>query len=292
MEQGVGDAGKGSIPACAGEPAWHRKRPPCPAVYPRVCGGTLSTGKRNTNQRGLSPRVRGTGNEVVGGQCCAGLSPRVRGNPHQPATGHHQPRSIPACAGEPSLAECQRGTHPVYPRVCGGTLGSGLLVHTPTGLSPRVRGNHSQLTRRRPSRGSIPACAGEPTLTPFRNGVSKVYPRVCGGTGSLRQRNAPKMGLSPRVRGNPAATAGLCGQRRSIPACAGEPGRAAAALTYQPVYPRVCGGTTSAIWSDSVGRGLSPRVRGNRNDGVKVKGGGGSIPACAGEPPGYQRRQP
>ena len=50
-----------------------------------------------------------------------GLSPRVRGNhfvPNREAKSH---RSIPACAGEPTLAIGEVVGVRVYPRVCGGT---------------------------------------------------------------------------------------------------------------------------------------------------------------------------
>ena len=50
------------------------------------------------------------------------------------------------------------------------------------------------------------------------------------------------------------------------------------------VYPRVCGGTTTLNGTNSVYRGLSPRVRGNRHPPVVVTRRAGSIPACAGEP--------
>ena len=51
--------GRGSIPACAGEP---RLGPPglaVPAVYPRVCGGTNGSKGAKHPVEGLSPRVRG-----------------------------------------------------------------------------------------------------------------------------------------------------------------------------------------------------------------------------------------
>ena len=95
----------GSIPACAGEPHCRTPRPPCPAVYPRVCGGTLW-------QRWGNPQMQG-------------LSPRVRGNP--PADSPRPPLtwSIPACAGEPDRPPDKSGATPVYPRVCGGTARCG-----------------------------------------------------------------------------------------------------------------------------------------------------------------------
>ena len=111
----------GSIPACAGEPPRRRSRPPQGSVYPRVCGGTTR-----------------------GRRCCRshpGLSPRVRGNPWRGDSSLATTRSIPACAGEPrSGARPWRGDR-VYPRVCGGTLGTSTVEAAVAGLSPRVRGN-------------------------------------------------------------------------------------------------------------------------------------------------------
>ena len=52
----------------------------------------------------------------------------------------------------------------------------------PAGLSPRVRGNLNADRVAARSRGSIPACAGEPTPSSPMRSPWKVYPRVCGGT--------------------------------------------------------------------------------------------------------------
>ena len=49
----------GSIPACAGEPVAGQELPEKPAVYPRVCGGTVSQCCGHGGYSGLSPRVRG-----------------------------------------------------------------------------------------------------------------------------------------------------------------------------------------------------------------------------------------
>ena len=70
-----------SIPACAGEPRIPPGGRRLRQVYPRVCGGTRSTG----NAAG----------------CPEGLSPRVRGNRRHHLPPGNLPRSIPACAGEP-----------------------------------------------------------------------------------------------------------------------------------------------------------------------------------------------
>ena len=50
------------------------------------------------------------------------------------------------------------------------------------------------------------------------------------------------------------------------------------------VYPRVYGGTLQPRHAVLPRRGLSPRVRGNRNRERRDARRGGSIPACTGEP--------
>ena len=91
-------------------------------------------------------------------------------------------------------------------------------------------------------------------------------------------------GLSPRVRGNHAPLGWKRPRRRSIPACAGEPGDADGGGSHFRVYPRVCGGTCQRRYHDPGFDGLSPRVRGNLLAAGADFGAAGSIPACAGEP--------
>ena len=213
----------GSIPACAGEPlrrAWAADRA---RVYPRVCGGTMPT------------------NSPVAS--APGLSPRVRGNPIPQWAPTNAARSIPACAGEPPRRSVRRWIRRVYPRVCGGTRLTGGHGGISQGLSPRVRGNQVRGVAVSGGRGSIPACAGEPSKGQMRSAKDWVYPRVCGGTSAAPHPGPRPRGLSPRVRGNradyqPVATIG-----GSIPACAGEPGPGRRSYRHSQVYPRVCGGT-------------------------------------------------
>ena len=151
-----------SIPACAGEPWSRREMDLCGPVYPRVCGGTCTHPGRVLCGRGLSPRVRG--NQLF-------VYERAR-----------QLRSIPACAGEPDVALPPAPEFRVYPRVCGGTSDMTMQGGALGGLSPRVRGNRSDLRYWNTRDRSIPACAGEPPLSPFGPVNPRVYPRVCGGT--------------------------------------------------------------------------------------------------------------
>ena len=112
---------KRSIPACAGEPRSGPNISEAQTVYPRVCGGT--------------PRP------LVLWRHRSGLSPRVRGNRNLRLLYNWESRSIPACAGEPSLGEVAPSGHRVYPRVCGGTELITRNIVPESGLSPRVRGN-------------------------------------------------------------------------------------------------------------------------------------------------------
>ena len=173
----------GSIPACAGEPSTRSAPAGRCGVYPRVCGGTAL---RSLETASLP-----------------GLSPRVRGNPLVYSGGGPRPRSIPACAGEPSSSSCVRLRFPVYPRVCGGTIARRGSLRVRRGLSPRVRGNRGCRLREWTSGRSIPACAGEPIGITCMWWPPRVYPRVCGGTGVTSVDSRMATGLSPRVRGNP-----------------------------------------------------------------------------------------
>ena len=193
-----------------------------------------------------------------------GLSPRVRGNPAAEDATRRTPRSIPACAGEPSRMALRQHARRVYPRVCGGTSSPTSLIACSTGLSPRVRGN-------------LPPRRRTPTPT-------AVYPRVCGGTIRAPGGGLGRYGLSPRVRGNQIVGPFRIIRIGSIPACAGEPPSQSRECSLPQVYPRVCGGTVRGEIIATAAGGLSPRVRGNLIPTGDVPGVVGSIPACAGEP--------
>ena len=220
----LGTSVGGSIPACAGEP-WSGTNPANKCrVYPRVCGGTRVPSGTLLAGGGLSPRVRGNlqlasaRGEDVGSipacagepvhspaaSLCAGVYPRVCGGTGPGGLGHlRHVGSIPACAGEPALSSSAMISWKVYPRVCGGTVGRLADQLVALGLSPRVRGNPRGFVRGGARRGSIPACAGEPSRGWRAWRGRWVYPRVCGGTTRSNRTSSPASGLSPRVRGNP-----------------------------------------------------------------------------------------
>ena len=208
----------------------------------------------------------------------------MRGNPSCLCLLAGTHRSIPACAGEPDNSNHYHPPCAVYPRVCGGTPVLLLLASSCSGLSPRVRGNPCKGISANCSRGSIPACAGEPACNSPRRPSRRVYPRVCGGTEPNPTIPVEITGLSPRVRGNRFDSFPVRPSSRSIPACAGEPRIALQLTNLLEVYPRVCGGTWTAYTHPWPGWGLSPRVRGNLLLQPATNRYCGSIPACAGEP--------
>ncbi len=172
-------------------------------VYPRVCGGARSW---------EMPDLRDYG-----------LSPRVRGSRYQRAASRDPIGSIPACAGEPQTVRVSTSMTRVYPRVCGGAFLRDMEPLLDEGLSPRVRGSQERRSRACPWRGSIPACAGEPTVGAVTFRFHGVYPRVCGGAAVAGDAVDTDSGLSPRVRGSRRPPHRPRPRARSIPACAGEP---------------------------------------------------------------------
>ena len=109
-------------------------------------------------------------------------------------------------------------------------------------------------------------------------------PRRRGATWPLFPQTWPKVGLSPRVRGNPAGSIQAMEDMRSIPASAGQPRHAGASSQPLSVYPRECGATYLYGGPSRVVAGLSPRVRGNRIWQMMQRVWVGSIPASAGQP--------
>ena len=216
----------GSIPAYAGEPQSPHRRSACGRVYPRVCGGAVSSWETREAGPGLSPRMRGS-LKVFGdaGRACG---------------------SIPAYAGEPHPARSHMSGLWVYPRVCGGAIMPLMAYRKRSGLSPRMRGSRMPTTASRSPQGSIPAYAGEPAWNCVLTMLTRVYPRVCGGAWSVASPVPAHKGLSPRMRGSRHDEPAPWRFKGSIPAYAGEPTGRPRPSHRRRVYPRVCGGAPSA----------------------------------------------
>ena len=255
---------EGSIPAGAGKPKSASSRFAPRRVYPRRCGEARYTLSRSSNGGGLSPQVRGSPPPLRRGAGWRG--------------------SIPAGAGKPTTRPSLRTTQRVYPRRCGEALGNASLPAPIQGLSPQVRGSPPPLRRGAGWRGSIPAGAGKPASRSGSLRASRVYPRRCGEAKSGGTKRQVARGLSPQVRGSRASFPAFAVARRSIPAGAGKPGGHVLAETLMRVYPPRCGEADLGSPLAIRGWGLSPQVRGSREQRERKGRGSGSIPAGAGKP--------
>ena len=152
------------------------------------------------------------------------------------------------------------------------------------GPSPRVRGSRGGACPPDDDGGSIPACAGKPGRSSATRPVTGVHPRVCGEAARPRRARVVGEGPSPRVRGSRSSPARTSRRPRSIPACAGKPGRSSAIRLGMGVHPRVCGEACVISVVPRRTRGPSPRVRGSLYQVGVSDRLEGSIPACAGKP--------
>ena len=150
-------------------------------------------------------------------------------------------RSIPTCAGQPHSASSCARRRQVYPHVCGAATGKSMQECKAEGLSPRVRGSRNGVSLIATNEGSIPTCAGQPSMLFAPASASWVYPHVCGAAISDTQSHVTSRGLSPRVRGSRAAQVPRNTHWRSIPTCAGQPCCPSGSQPAHGVYPHVCG---------------------------------------------------
>ncbi len=234
---------EGSIPAHAGEPRVQPPRVRAGGVYPRARGGARGGDPQRRAGRGLSPRTRGS---------------RSNEDPTKPVRG-----SIPAHAGEPSCESCQHPIRKVYPRARGGAPTYLPSRWVGTGLSPRTRGSRKRIAYVDVPKRSIPAHAGEPKSSTRSAAWKRVYPRARGGALPRRWKSSRVEGLSPRTRGSRRHHRRISGNRRSIPAHAGEPFYTRRTSNQTLVYPRARGGAYKEAAENAMQVGLSPRTRGS-----------------------------
>ena len=86
----------------------------------------------------------------------------MRGNQIDTWSGELRLASIPAYSGEPHRRGGGGRLLGVYPRVCGGTAETTILLPDSRRLSPRMRGNPAADDAAAAIDTSIPAYAGEP----------------------------------------------------------------------------------------------------------------------------------
>ena len=132
--------------------------------------------------------------------------------------------------------------------------------------------------------GPIPAGAGRPRSLRAKVRTKEAYPRGCGATSLQSCWRETAWGLSPRVRGDPAAARSFALERGPIPAGAGRPRLISTRSFSGWAYPRGCGATDFILTGGLNLKGLSPRVRGDPMQCGPLAGCVGPIPAGAGRP--------
>ncbi len=157
-----------------------------------------------------------------------------------------------------------------------------LTVAVPSpGLSPCIRGYHSDVDDVLDPDGSIPVHTGPPRSSPLARPCRGGYPREYGATRPRPQPPECISGLSPCIRGYLSACSCSEEDEGSILVHTGLPCGRCPGRPGPQVYPRAYGATLSdqeRTWADW---GLSPCVRGYRHGEPRRRGHTGSIPACA-----------
>ena len=251
-----------SIPACAGNTSTARSPAPCHPVHPRMRGEHGFTSAPDRARTGPSPHARGT--------------------PHPPRGHPHERRSIPACAGNTAGSTIPPGSTTVHPRMRGEHGWPRPRPERATGPSPHARGTLRSAEDRALQPRSIPACAGNTSVSWTPTHVSAVHPRMRGEHWRRANSACPFTGPSPHARGTLSQHHADRPLHRSIPACAGNTRSRARNSAIKAVHPRMRGEHTPVVHVAGVGTGPSPHARGTLLRCARRLRKARSIPACAG----------
>ena len=231
------------IPARAGQTHADRRQGGRTSDHPRACGANVVARLRGREDHGSSPRVRGKHVQAV------------------PLA--HQPRIIPARAGQTAKRTETRCRASDHPRACGANYPTVWEATSKNGSSPRVRGKPHGAARPLHAARIIPARAGQTGTDERRRGAPSDHPRACGANQLDARRHHRR--------------------RRIIPARAGQTQSHHGGLRPGTDHPRACGANAATCFSRSASAGSSPRVRGKRrrstlfHDSIRI------IPARAGQ---------
>ena len=228
-----------------------------------ACAGNRDHPLRVRRPDSVHPRVRGEQVRGVEPQSLPdGSSPRARGTVRRRRVRWHPDRFIPACAGNSLCCSVCSLVLSVHPRVRGEQAIEPQPQSFEIGSSPRARGTG----RRRDHYGGlqrfIPACAGNRQKPTYPHHRPPVHPRVRGEQFELRDWVQRNYGLSPRARGTVELFQVKHGERRFIPACAGNRKQAISDHTGLAVHTRVRGEQLAGSAGFLDDGGSSPRARG------------------------------
>ncbi len=262
---GAGGGRRGTIPACAGSTGVR-------------CSVRLWTGDH--------PRVRGEhSSPALAKHADWGPSPRARGALKKIEDEGHRIGTISACAGSTEPARTLIASHWDHPRVRGEHHGHAAPPGTRGGPSPRARGARPSHPEGGPVSGTIPACAGSTSSWSSGSAWPRDHPRVRGEHSASPASSPSSVGPSPRARGAPKKKSVSTPVTGTIPACAGSTAASARPRCVPGDHPRVRGEHRGHRSSMHPPKGPSPRARGARRPGLRVRRRGGTIPACAGSTP-------
>ena len=175
---------------------------------------------------------------------------------------------IPAQTGKPKWGCSWSFWRWAYPRANGETTPACVTSDAALGLSPRKRGNPRKPESGGLHSGPIPAQTGKPGVVRQQHPGARAYPRANGETKTRKLAAIINGGLSPRKRGNPPIRRLSHKTQGPIPAQTGKPGLKLHGGVMPGAYPRANGETLDQDYRLTVGKGLSPRKRGNQDVGV------------------------
>jgi len=151
-----------------------------------------------------------------------GLSPLARGTHQASYFRNHQPRFIPAGAGNSRIEWGGKGVDAVYPRWRGELDSDYLITGAITGLSPLARGTLKKEPGITLRSRFIPAGAGNSKFDPKKFRRLAVYPRWRGELPKAKATERAYAGLSPLARGTPSQSACDCAFSAVYPRWRGE----------------------------------------------------------------------
>ena len=230
--------------------------------HPRVCGEHEQCAPPVVVLVGSSPRMRGTLRRAFRKFRRLGIIPAYAGNTMM------TPRLTTATWDHPRVC----GEHdPLVPSVCD-VLGS----------SPRMRGTLGRRVVGLCLVGIIPAYAGNTTARNASTKAKRDHPRICGEHFAWDSTTDFDSGSSPHMRGTHPTLDIMPGDRRIIPAYAGNTRDVSTRNGGPRDHPRICGEHNAVPLTDASASGSSPHMRGTLADQPQATPVDGIIPAYAG----------
>ncbi len=211
-----------------------------------------------------------------------GSSPHTRGTVFLVLVLVVPERFIPAHAGNGLVARSGEKKYPVHPRTRGERIGRGKRATASRGSSPHTRGTGGGYAARGAGYRFIPAHAGNGRPRSYARWWTAVHPRTRGERPFSLTIETVDNGSSPHTRGTVPCLSLLFGQRRFIPAHAGNGPNITFGFWPVAVHPRTRGERPSSPPPRALSIGSSPHTRGTVSPRSASVVPGRFIPAHAG----------